>query len=164
MHLPASCFLLSSCCVFNSLFRSTMRESICLSSSSLTSSNCDCIVDQKNTINGCIFCFKIGLQFIKFPNHCRLLQFILIFVHISNEHGCNIKTKASGVQSPQPLQNILYHEYVSIKRSRSKVTITFLQRVSHNVFSQRLSHNGYLVPLPLQIRLYNVDLNVTIYA
>ena len=48
------------------------------------------------------------------------------------------------MQSPQPRQNILWHEFLSIKRSRSK-EIYFSQRLSYNVFlttslSQRLSH------------------------
>ena len=52
------------------------------------------------------------------------------------------------MQSPQPMQNILYHEYLSIKISKSK-EISFSQRLSYNVLlttclSQRLSHNVFL--------------------
>ena len=74
------------------------------------------------------------------------------------------------MQSPQSMQNILYHDYLSIKRSRSiyiyfsqrrsynvflttfvsqslshsvLFTTSFSQRLSHNVFLQRLSHNVF---------------------
>ena len=83
------------------------------------------------------------------------------------------------MQSPQPRQNILEHEYLSIKRSRSKeisfsqrlsynyfLTTSFSQRVSHNVFltmsfSQPLFHNVFLTPLPLHIRPTNVVLTTS---
>ena len=60
------------------------------------------------------------------------------------------------MQSPHPMQNILYHEYLSIERSKTKYlsynvfyTTFFSQRLSRNVFlttsfSQRLSHNVFL--------------------
>ena len=64
------------------------------------------------------------------------------------------------MQSPQPMQNILYHEYLSIERSRSK-KIFFLQRLSYNVFlttsfSQRISHSVFLKPLSLHNHPHNV--------
>ena len=46
------------------------------------------------------------------------------------------------MQSPQPMLNILYHEYLLIKR-RSK-EIYFSQRLFTTYFSQRLSHNVLL--------------------
>ena len=81
------------------------------------------------------------------------------------------------MQSPQPLQNIHYHEYVSIERSRSK-EISLSQRLSHNVFlttsfSQRLSHNVFLTtsfsyvfltPLPLHTRPHNLVLTASQYT
>ena len=77
------------------------------------------------------------------------------------------------MQSPQPMQNILYHEYLSNKRSKSKeisfsqrlsynvLLTTCLSRLSHNVFlktsfSQRISHNVFPAPLSLHIRPHNV--------
>ena len=61
------------------------------------------------------------------------------------------------MQSPQPMPIIIYHEYLSIKRSRSKkylshndfLTTSFSQRISYNVvltpsFAQCISHNVFL--------------------
>ena len=62
------------------------------------------------------------------------------------------------MQSPQPMQTILYHEYLSIERSRSK-EISFLLCLSYNFFShdvflttsfsQRISYSVFVPPLPL---------------
>ena len=86
------------------------------------------------------------------------------------------------MQSPQPMQNILYHEYLSIKRSKSKeisfsqrlsynvlLTTCLSQRLSHNVFlktsfSQRICHNVFPTPLPLHIRPHNVVLTASQYT
>ena len=86
------------------------------------------------------------------------------------------------MQSPQPMQNILYHEYLSIERSRSK-EISFLQRLSYNVFlttsfsqrhsqnvflttsfSQRISHSVFFTPLPLYNHPHNVVLITSQYT
>ena len=54
------------------------------------------------------------------------------------------------MQSPQPMQNNLYREYLSIKRQVKRnifLTTTFLQGLSHNGFFttsfSRLSHNVF---------------------
>ena len=67
------------------------------------------------------------------------------------------------MQSPQPMQTILYHEYLSIERSRSK-EISFLQCLSYNFFSdnvffsQRHSHNVFLTTFFSQRLSHNVFL------
>ena len=84
------------------------------------------------------------------------------------------------MQSPQSMQNIFYHEYLSIVRSRSKeisfshrlsynvfLTTSFSQRQSHNVFlitsiSQRLPHNVYLTTSIPQRHSHNVFLTTSI--
>ena len=70
------------------------------------------------------------------------------------------------MQSPRPMQNILYHKYLS-KRSRSK-EIFFSQRLYQYVclttsfsFAQRLSHSVFLTPLPLHIRPHNIVLTTS---
>ena len=70
------------------------------------------------------------------------------------------------MQSPQPMQNILYHEKLSIKRSRSQ-EMSF----SHNVFlttsfSPRLSHTVFLTTSfsHLHIRPHNVVLTALQYS
>ena len=85
------------------------------------------------------------------------------------------------MRSPQPMQNNLYHEWLSIKRSRSKeisfsrlslnafLTPVFSQRLSHYVFlttsySQRLSHNIFLTLLRLHIGPHNVVLIKSQYS
>ena len=86
------------------------------------------------------------------------------------------------MQSPRPMQNILYHKYLS-KRSRSKeiffsqrlyqyvcltTSFSFSRRLYQNVclttsfsFSQRLSHSVFLTPLPLHIRPHNIVLTTS---
>ena len=81
------------------------------------------------------------------------------------------------MQSPQPRQNILWHEYLSINRSRSKeisfsqrlsynvfLTTSFSQRASHNVFLTTSFHNVSLTPLSLHIRPHNVFLTTSQYT
>ena len=60
------------------------------------------------------------------------------------------------MKSPQPMQTILYHEYWSIERSRSK-------EIS---FSQHLSHNALLITYFLQRLCSTVALkkSSTLYA
>ena len=70
------------------------------------------------------------------------------------------------MQSPQPMQTILYHEYLSIARSRSK-EISFLQCLSDNFFSdnvffsQRHSHNVFLTTFFSQRLSHNVFLTTS---
>ena len=81
------------------------------------------------------------------------------------------------MKSPQPMQNNLHREYLSIKRGRSN-EIFFSQRLSYKVFltttfSQLLSHNVFLTTsftqrlfftlLPLHILPHNVVLTTSQY-
>ena len=93
------------------------------------------------------------------------------------------------MQSPQPMQTILYHEYLSIERSRSKeiyflqclsdnffsdnvffhnviLTTSFSQHFSHNVFlttsfTQRISYSVFVPPLPLNNHPHQVILSTS---
>ena len=76
------------------------------------------------------------------------------------------------MQSPQPMQAIIYHEYLSMERSRSK-EISFLQCLSYNLFShnhflptsfsQRHSHNVFLTTFFSQRLSHNVFLTASFF-
>ena len=81
------------------------------------------------------------------------------------------------MQSPQTMQTILYHEYLSIERIRSK-EISFLQCLSYNFFadnaffhnvilttsfSQRISYSVFVPSLPLNNHTHYVILSTSQY-
>ena len=124
-------------------------------------------------MKACKFSFEFSNFLAQISELQRILSTKYCFANVAKalffrifRYKFTFSEDAEGLREPmKPMQNILYHEYLSIKRSRSK-EIFFLQRLSHNVFlktsfSQRLSHNVFLTTYFSQCLSHTVSLTLS---